>query len=210
VYARQSVPLFLCAAVCAVLFVLLALAVAGGTTTVFDATVRNAIHSHASAPLTATAQTLTLIGSARVWLIELAPALVALWLKQERRAALGLAAVMGGATILDNGLKLLFHRVRPEAFYGVLPDTFSFPSGHALFGLCFYGAVAVILATRVRHAGRRFAICASALALVLCIGLSRIYLGVHYPSDVLAGYLIGGAWLSLAIGSGFLSPVLRR
>ncbi|HSC17294.1 MAG TPA: phosphatase PAP2 family protein [Rhizomicrobium sp.] len=191
------------------LFVLLAIAVAAGATTVFDATVRNAIHARSSAPLTATAQSLTLIGSARVWVIELAIAFGVWWLRRERRAALGLAAVMAGAAILDNGLKLLFHRVRPEAFYGVLPDTYSFPSGHALFSLCFYGAFAVIFASQVRSAAWHVAIWSGAVVLVLCIGLSRIYLGVHYPSDVLAGYLIGGAWLFVACASGLLRARLR-
>lgn len=198
-------PIFLCAAICAVLFVLLALAVAGGATTLFDAMVRNAIHAHASAPLTATARALTLIGSARVWLVALAAALIALWLKRERRAALGLAAVMAGATVLDNGLKLLVHRVRPEAFYGVLPDTYSFPSGHALFSLCFYGALAVILMSHVRRTGMRLVIWTGAGVLVLCIGLSRIYLGVHYPSDVVAGFLAGGAWLAFVCAN----PTIR-
>jgi undecaprenyl-diphosphatase len=201
--------LFLCAAACGVLFVLLAIAVTHGLVAGFDAGVRGDVHAFNSRDLTIAAQLFSLLGSARVWLIGLAAVLAALWWKRERRRALGLAAVMGGATILDNGLKLLLHRARPAPFFGLDPDTFSFPSGHALFSLCFYGTMAAIFASQVRNAGWRVAIWTGALALVLCIGLSRIYLGVHYPSDVMAGYLIGGAWLSVACASGLLRARLR-
>jgi len=209
VHARQPLPLFLGAAVCGVLFVLLAIAVTHGLATGFDAAGRGDVHAFSSRYLTATGQIFSLLGSARVWLIELAAAFAVLWLRRERGRAFGLTGVMAGATVLDNGLKLLIHRVRPEPFFGAAPDTFSFPSGHALFSLCFYGAVAAIFANQVRNAGWRVAIRTGACVLVLCIGLSRIYLGVHYPSDVLAGYLAGGAWLSFACGSGLLRPVLR-
>jgi undecaprenyl-diphosphatase len=128
----------------------------------------------------------------------------AFWVIGDHRGALGLAIIMAGATILDNGLKLAFHRVRPEVFFGVLPDTYSFPSGHALFNLCFYGGLAILLASRVRGAGLRIATWSAAALLVLGIGLSRIYLGVHYPTDVLAGFLAGGAWLLVICGMGLV------
>jgi undecaprenyl-diphosphatase len=206
---RQSATLYICAALCALLFAVLALAVAGGSTAGFDAAIRNQIHARATGGLTETAQLLSLVGSAKVWVPGLAAALVACWMAGERRRIFGLAIVMGGATLLDNGLKLAFHRVRPEVFFGVLPDTFSFPSGHALFGLCFYGALAAVFASRLRNAGLRIAIWIAAALLIFGIGLSRLYLGMHYPTDVLAGLLAGGAWLSCVCATGLLQRAPR-
>jgi undecaprenyl-diphosphatase len=201
---RRSAKLYITAGVCAPLFLILAFLVASGSTLAFDTTIRNGIHAWAGPALTETAHALSFVGSAFVWLLALAIAMAAFWIMGDRRGAIGLAIVMAGATLLDNGLKLAFHRVRPEVFFGALPNTYSFPSGHALFNFCFYGALAVILASRERRPGLRVALWIAAALVVLGIGLSRIYLGVHYPSDVLAGFLAGGAWLSFVGGTGLL------
>jgi undecaprenyl-diphosphatase len=111
-----------------------------------------------------------------------------------RRAAVWLLVTLLGALILDVTLKLAFHRARPNPFFGPIPDTYSFPSGHSLFSFCFYGVLAGLLADRARSVSLRVVIWAIAALLVLAIGVSRIYLGVHYPSDVLAGYLVGTIW----------------
>ena len=204
---RQSAALYICASVCALLFVLLAFLVGSGSTLAFDTAIRNNLHAWANNALTETAQALSFVGSAIVWVPALAIAIAALWIGGDRRRAFGLAIVMAGATLLDNGLKLAFHRVRPEVFFGRLPDTYSFPSGHALFNFCFYGALAMILARRLRRPALQIALWSGAVLLVLSIGMSRIYLGVHYPSDVLAGFLAAGAWLSFILGTGLLAPV---
>ena len=73
-------------------------------------------------------------------------------------------------------------------FSAASPSSYSFPSGHALGSLCFYGILAAILAGRARGRGAEFCIWVATVLLVGMIGLSRIYLGVHYPSDVIAGY----------------------
>jgi undecaprenyl-diphosphatase len=105
-----------------------------------------------------------------------------------------LVAVLG-AFLSSELLKLLFHRVRPEPFFAVYaPQTFSFPSGHSLVSPCFYGVLAAIVASRLRPPAARAAVWASAAVLAALIGCSRIYLGVHYPSDVLAGYAVAVAW----------------
>jgi undecaprenyl-diphosphatase len=201
---RQSANLYVCACVCALLFAVLAIMVDKGRTIAFDTTLRNHIHAWAIGSFTETAQVLSLVGSARFWVPGLVVALAALWICGQRKTAWGLALVMIGAVLLDNGLKAAFHRVRPEPFFGTTPDTFSFPSGHAIFGLCFYGALAAILTSQKRRPAPRLAIWSGALILVLAIGMSRIYLGVHYPTDVLAGFFAGGAWLLLVSGTGLL------
>jgi undecaprenyl-diphosphatase len=86
--------------------------------------------------------------------------------------------------------------MRPIAFYGTSPSSYSFPSGHALASLCFYGILAAVLSDRMRGRKPKFFIWLVASLLVGMIGLSRIYLGVHYPSDVIAGYLAGAVWIT--------------
>jgi undecaprenyl-diphosphatase len=158
----------------------------------FDMAGREAIHRHASAPLTEAMWGITMLGSTAV-LAPVGLLVFAVWLRRGRRRAAYLFAIaMAGAIMLDITLKEVFRRPRPSAaFFGfALPSTYSFPSGHALVSLCFYGA---LVALGVR--GHRVAAWLGALALVALIGFSRIYLGVHYPTDVIGGYAAACAWL---------------
>jgi undecaprenyl-diphosphatase len=107
---------------------------------------------------------------------------------------------MLGASVLDFTLKHTFRRARPSPFFDYpLPTSFSFPSGHALFAFCFFTTAAALLSPRLRHPVARGFVWAVAAALILAIGFSRIYLGVHYPSDVAAGYAAGLLWCSVVI-----------
>jgi undecaprenyl-diphosphatase len=117
-----------------------------------------------------------------------------------------LAITMLGVAALNVALKFAFHRPRPVAFFGATPSSYSFPSGHALGSLCFYGILAAILAARVRGRGAKFCVWIAALFLIGMIGFSRIYLGVHYPSDVIAGYCAATVWVGAV---GFLDRSLR-
>jgi undecaprenyl-diphosphatase len=105
---------------------------------------------------------------------------------------------MAGALVLDISLKHAFHRQRPTPFFGPLPHTYSFPSGHAMFSVCFYGVLAGLVADRTNSRVIKICIWLLAVVLIAAIGLSRIYLGVHYPTDVLGGYL-AAVWVSSTI-----------
>ena len=129
----------------------------------------------------------------------LAAAVILFIVKKWYRGLGWLAVTMVGATVLDLALKYGFHRTRPVPFFGALPHTYSFPSGHALYSFCFYGVMAGLINARVRSHWLRIAVWSIAVAMVASIGLSRIYLGVHYPSDVVAGYLAGAIWVSTMI-----------
>ena len=97
-------------------------------------------------------------------------------------------------------LKLSFHRQRPQPFFDThLPASYSFPSGHALLSFCLWGAGAALFTADQKKRWVRIAILTIAVVLVVAIGFSRIYLGVHYPSDVLAGYLGALVWI-LGVG----------
>src|ERR1051325_9242719 len=106
---------------------------------------------------------------------------------------------MVGSLVLDLTLKYIYHRTRPTAYFGIAPHSYSFPSGHALCSFCFYLVLAGLLSARIRSLALRIMIWTLAIVMVIIIGLSRIYLGVHYPSDVLAGYLAAAVWVGAII-----------
>ena len=124
------------------------------------------------------------------------------WLRRRRPEAVFMAVTVVGASLIGYALKVSFRRPRPAPFYGLeTPHSFSFPSGHALVGLCFYAVLSYLVNCEIRSSAVRTGIRAAAVLVVLTIGFSRIYLGVHYPSDVLAGYAAGTVWVAAIIGT---------
>ncbi len=182
------------------LFVWLAEEMREGDTRQFDTAVRAFIHSWSSPRLTGLMELFTAIGSGLSVTITTAVTALLLRAKDRRREAIWVTlAVVGGSLIMWT-LKLSFHRERPEPFFDMpLPSSYSFPSGHALLSFTLFGAIAALLNARQNNAAVRGLIWSIAAALVAAIGLSRIYLGVHYPSDVVAGYLGAFVWM-LGVG----------
>jgi membrane-associated phospholipid phosphatase len=171
-----------------------------GSTLAFDLRVRAATHALATPGLTHALRLVSRLGGPSV-LMVLGVILAVIFVGHRWwRGAIVLCVAMAGAGVLDTALKLAFHRARPAPYFGhALPDSYSFPSGHALFAFCFFTAGAALLAPRLQHPALRWLVWAVAASLVLAIGFSRIYLGVHYPSDVLAGYAVGLLWSSVLI-----------
>ena len=185
----------------AVLFCGLAFAMQTNRLVGNDEAVRMAMHGLASPLLTFLAQKVSWFGDLVV-LAFFGAVVVAVLVKLRRRdAALFLVVSMLGALALENGLKFSFQRVRPPAFFGSEPWTYSFPSGHALFSACFYGVAAIVASRAFPTVAGKAAIWIATVVLVLMIGAARIYLGVHYPSDVLAGYLVAIAWIALLLAA---------
>lgn len=177
-----------------------------GDTQHFDQAVRNWVHQFASPGMTRAMTFLSLLGY-NILIVEMLIAFgVFAWLRW-RRAAVWLAVAVAGSLALDTALKYAYHRVRPIAFFGVAPHSYSFPSGHALCSFCFYGVLAGLLSARTKALSWRIVIWTLAALLVAAIGLSRIYLGVHYPSDVLGGYLAAAVWVGTVI---VLDHVMKR
>lgn len=114
-----------------------------------------------------------------------------------RRLREGLFAgiTLGGSALLNLGTKQLFARARPSLWESIAPEsTYSFPSGHAM-GSMTLAMVLVLLAWRTRW---RWWVALPMAGFVALVGLSRVYLGVHYPSDILAGWAAACAWTTLA------------
>ena len=158
------------------------------------------LHEHASPGWTTFFENVTRLGNVSTLLVLVLLAGAVLWRKGwiAELQLLVLAAV--GAEIITTGLKLGFQRDRPFFSNPLSTETtYSFPSGHASVSLAVYGTIGFIAA---RHLGtRRAQITALAASgvLVLLIGFSRLYLGVHFLSDVIAGFSIGLAWVALCV-----------
>ncbi len=134
------------------LFALVAASVQFGIVTGLDDALRFGLHRHACPPLTALLHAATHLGASSVWLPGTILAVVVLVRRGRLNAALLFAAAMAGSFPLQLALKALFHRVRPVPFFGIAaPSSYSFPSGHALDSVCFYGSLALILAPAARE-----------------------------------------------------------
>lgn len=122
-----------------------------------------------------------------------------LLIRERRRDAGFLATANLGSAFVNTVLKVAFERQRPpaEIVSSITdPQTFSFPSGHAMSAAVFYASIAIV-GSRLGGAGVRFLLLAAALTMIPAMGFTRLYLGVHYPTDVVAGWALGGAWVSL-------------
>ncbi len=124
----------------------------------------------------------------------------------DHREALVIALVVASGTALGTLAKRVTERPRPPVADAIaeLPTSFSFPSGHTLAALLLWTVVAFAVLRVARSTWARVLAVGGGLVLVVLIGTSRVYLGVHWPSDVLASWLLGVAWLSLTLG-GFLT-----
>lgn len=120
--------------------------------------------------------------------------------------AAGLFAAVGGAVACGEFLKLVIARPRPPIpFPAILENSYSFPSMHAVGSMALYGFLAYVIWAAGSASCRRGLWVPVFGALILLIGFSRLYLGVHYPSDVLAGYLVGTVfvWVGIKIAKRF-------
>lgn len=125
--------------------------------------------------------------------VPLAVVTAVLWQQRKKRTAVLIFASFAGSVALNTILKLFFARLRPNIFPPLIIETsFSFPSGHTMAAVAFYGLISILLWRSHRHG---WAILPGLW--VPLVALSRIYLGVHYPSDVLASLAVGTIWLIL-------------
>lgn len=180
------------------LFAGFAAAVALGVSDSLDAAIRVGINGQASPWLTDVFMAVTRLGDlTTVAVLTLLATTVLLFLGR-RLDALRLDCTMVVAVLLNHAVKLAFARPRPPAYFGDVPPNFSFASGHALYAACFYGAVGLLIAAALPRPWQRALVLAATLMIIGTVGLSRIYLGVHYPTDVFAGFALAGALLSAA------------
>ncbi len=164
-----------------------------------DNRIADELHEHATRPLTEFFEAVTTLGNG---IVLAGVAAIAAYLLARRRyyaEAVLMVLAYAGAQVLSFALKLAFRRDRPF-FTDPLAtlSTYSFPSGHATVSIAVYGALSLVLVRRLTGPARVVCL-AAAVLLVSLIGFSRLYLGVHFLSDVLAGFSVGLAWLALCV-----------
>jgi undecaprenyl-diphosphatase len=181
-----------------VLFVWIASELREGELDKVDTRVAIAIHHHQTAVLDVLAIAFTLLGSGPVLLLAVAGVSSWAYRRGRRSYILILVANCVIAMITNPLLKLMFERARPTLFEVITrPNSYSFPSGHSMSAVTIYGVLAAVVIA-LRPTIKPLAIMI-AMIVIVGIGLSRVYLGAHWPMDVIAGWTAGVPFLVTAV-----------
>lgn len=193
---------FLLAAGAIFLFAQLADEVLEGDTQAFDEAVLQWFQTHRTPGLNRVALEVTALGSGSVIIMVVLLASVFLWLTKHKWSVYVLLLVVLGGKLLNNLLKGGFGRERPSIVESITDvSSQSFPSGHAMSSIVAYGSIAYLIGRLEPSKRLRYTIWTVAILLVLAIGATRMYLGVHYPSDIIGGYVAGAAWIFVVAAS---------
>ncbi|WP_019911397.1 phosphatase PAP2 family protein [Paenibacillus sp. HW567] len=166
----------------------------------FDNLIIHVVQSAESPALTSLAKGLSLVGSSKLAVGISLLAMALLFFVLKRRVELLLFLAVGlGSQLLNTMMKGWFHRERPSIHRLIEQAGYSFPSGHSMAAFSLYGVLAYLLWRHMRNRRERIVLLVFTVLMTGGIGWSRIYLGVHYPSDVIGGYAASGAWLMLCI-----------
>ena len=162
----------------------------------FDIAILKAINSFASSFLDTFFVLVTQLGGVLAIFTITTGLLSLLVLRHKYKKALIVGVTVGGAAILNFVLKLIFERTRPDLWQQLVTETsYSFPSGHAMISSALALSV-IVICWNTRY--RWMALTIGSL-FIFIIGLSRLYLGVHYPTDILAGWIVSTAWLFIVV-----------
>ncbi|MCP1159147.1 phosphatase PAP2 family protein [Bacillus infantis] len=165
----------------------------------FDHAIINFVQSFINDQLTALMFLVTYLGSVKFLVFMAAAGGLILMVYKKWALSVFLLAGAGGGALFNWLLKWIFKRERPDILPLLTESGFSFPSGHSMGSFIFYGASAYILVHLFSRLSLKVLSVLANVLIIFLIGLSRIYLGVHYPSDVAGGFLAGGAWLAACI-----------
>jgi undecaprenyl-diphosphatase len=168
--------------------------------TQFDSTVISFVQGFENPGLTMIMKIFSIIGDTTAVIVLSLVVLLFLYfvLKHRTELVLFVAAIIGSA-VLNLILKYFFQRTRPDIHRLVEIAGYSFPSGHAMNACTVYTIISFLLWHNIQNRTGRIILIVISAIMIISIGLSRIYLGVHYPSDVIGGYFASGFWLAIAI-----------
>lgn len=167
--------------------------------TVLDTTVREWVIERRSPGWTPVFTVISAVGSS-VLLVPLAVVLAVVLGRRGRRSdAFLVGTATLGVLVLGPVLKIVIGRPRPGDGHLVLVNSWAYPSGHSLTSTAVLGVLTVLAVRHLHTRARRAAVVAAGVLLIAAVGVSRVYLGVHWPTDVLAGWLIGSTWLAVCL-----------
>ena len=183
------------------LFILIAVDVAAdGAITGLDARISTWLHSHGTRRLITFFLFVGLLHTELTITLVMAGILAYLWSRHLRRWAGTFALTVFGGMLLNFLLKVTFARTRPSFEVPFIREkTFSFPSGHTILATVFWGTVCIYAFSCTRDQKKRLLVAALCFSLIALVGFSRMYVGAHYLSDVLAGFAAGLVWLAANI-----------
>ena len=172
-----------------------------GDVSAMDSAILLAVAKMRTPWLTIAAVDVTALGSITLVVLFSVVTFLVLLVLRDRLGALQLLAASAGAGILTLLTKDLIERIRPaEAQQLIVVSGFSYPSGHSVSTSALYLTIAIIAGRYIRNSGARAAIFVAASAVPIMVGASRVYLGVHYATDVMSGISLGAAWALLLAG----------
>ena len=165
----------------------------------FDAAVSDSVYALRTSLLTTFFYLCTLLANTGTIVFLTIAAVIVLALRRRFAEALLVTVVVAGGQALGTLAKNLVGRQRPPVAGALIarPGGYAFPSGHALAAVLLYGVLAFLLVRSQSNRGARIAATRRPVAIIVLVGLSRVYLGVHWPSDVLAAWVLGGVWLAI-------------
>jgi undecaprenyl-diphosphatase len=192
-------------------FVELADEVAAGQTQRIDVAIMQWLNSQGTPTLDKVGRSVTELGSGLVMAVMALLVSTFLWIHGQRRAVALLWIGLAGVYLMDELLKDLFARARPEVFTWrtMRPTGYAFPSGHSLNATVGYTLFAFLVARLESSRRLRVATFLVAALIIASVALSRVYLGVHYPSDVVGGMLVGFAWAMACVLAVYVLRDLR-
>lgn len=192
-------------------FASLAAHVRTGATQAFDDAILRWVGTHQLPWAHMAMLQITALGTGVVVVMVVAVAALFLWLTRHKHSAALLLVTTLVGIVINSILKDVFHRDRPTIFsWGTEVFSSSFPSGHSMSAAIVYGTVAYLAARLQRHYWSRVITATIALMLILLIASSRIYLGVHYPSDTIAGMVVGFAWAAFCMATLEATQLIAR
>ncbi|AXI00460.1 PAP2 family protein [Sporosarcina sp. PTS2304] len=169
------------------------------TITSFDDPIIDVVQGMEAPWLTTIMKTFTTIGSTTIVVLLSLSALAILFWKKHRAQAVLLVSVIAGTGILNQVLKFIFKRERPDFHRLIDIGGFSFPSGHTMMAFSLYTILAYIVWRNLQFTWSRTLVVIVAVFMTSMIAVSRIYLGVHFPSDIVGGVLASALWLISSI-----------
>ncbi|WP_257391765.1 phosphatase PAP2 family protein [Mesobacillus jeotgali] len=166
----------------------------------FDQEIIHVVQGLEAERLTEIMKFFTYIGTIRfIVILTILVFLFLFYILKHRLEIIVLLSVVFCTPILNRLLKLYFHRARPDFNRLIEIGGYSFPSGHAMNAFSFYSILAFLIWRHVPTTLGRISVIIFSSVMILAIGMSRVYLGVHYPSDILGGFLASGLWVTAVI-----------
>lgn len=182
--------------ICLVIFVVILENIFDAEIVTFDTSIYNAIILSKTNAVTSVLKIITQFGSAEFLILITILSFVVV---KNKKIPICIALNLASIGALNQILKMIVQRPRPEGFRLIEETGYSFPSGHSMASMAFYGLIIYFVFKYVKNKNAKIIICTILSLLVLLIGISRIYLGVHYASDVIAGFVLSIAYLVVYI-----------